>query len=962
MPNPLRKPSHSNAILIAAMLLTLSIVLIFFVTERLRYDEVLAAAKQQLQAKTDLIAEHMARTLEMSHSNLHAVAAIRKADLAQGFDSQRRYAQMKAVHENSIVFKSLFWTDADGVRVGTSFTDTPETVSLAHREHFLVPRADRGYAARPFIGTPVYAEALDAWILAITLRLENRDGTFAGIAGGAVDPAYLSALFGRAALGEGGSVRLLRNDGVLLTQYPYSVEELGKNLDLPDSLAGGRAASGQAATPDGRIVVQSPVTGSDASIVASISTKEALSAFWSVQQKEIAIVGLLLGAVLFGAYILARDMRRREALEIDIRRRGERARDYARASSDWFFRLDAELRFRWVSSTATLTLDIRPEWFIGRGVKAILPAQYAEGGAFDDYWRALESHEPFLDFEYHGCGKTGDRVILVSGTPFHDDTGAFAGYRGSVKDITALRRSEQRILDVVDSFPGRVVVFDRDERLILFNQGPATPVPAVNALLQKGDTYEQCLRKLTAAGIFDVDADDAEAWIIERMARFRRRAGRTLQHMGGKIIEVIERPMADGGTISLRFDVTERERATEIIANARKAAEKANHAKSDFLASMSHEFRTPLNAILGFSLILQIDKADNLSEEQQEYIRYIENSGQHLLNLVNEVLDLAGIEAGKLKLSIQPIEVAEFLKQITGTMAPVAAKAGIKLEFKAASDAIPAAQADNLRLRQVVLNLISNAIKYNRPNGSVQIAVEARGDAVHITVADDGMGIAAEHQDQVFTPFSRFSKEKSTIEGAGIGLSLSKRLVEAMHGSIGFETEFDVGSTFWIDLPAAKQERRPRIVGQAAPSVAVPAAAGGGYSVLYIEDNPASLRLMERLLQTIPNVRMYTATSGSTGLELVRAHTPDVIILDVNLPGMSGFNILSALQDAPETCSIPVIALTAAARARDVERGLDAGFFRYITKPLDIDQFMEAMEAALARRTSAAPKPRALSA
>ncbi len=393
-------------------------------------------------------------------------------------------------------------------------------------------------------------------------------------------------------------------------------------------------------------------------------------------------------------------------------------------------------------------------------------------------------------------------------------------------------------------------------------------------------------------------------------------------------------------------DITAQKRAQAELVEARRVEAAASRAKSDFLSSMSHELRTPLNAVIGFAQMLEMDRRQTLTGSQKEYVGYIISSGHHLLNLVNEVLDLAGIESGQLRLSIERVPVRDALEAVRATMAPLAQRAGLALEIAIPTD-IAAVRADNLRLRQVLINLVSNAIKYNRPGGSVTLTSMPTPDGtVRFVIADTGIGIAPEHQKHLFEPFQRLGAEYTAIEGTGIGLSLSRRIMAAMNGTIGFSSEPGRGSVFWIELPGAAAEAGEPV---ALPlSSGTPRATAGGFSLLYVEDNPANLRLMEHLVSTLPNVAVLMAATPQLGLDMAVAHRPDVIVLDLNLPGMSGYEVLRRLQAMPETADIPVLALTAAAFPHDVKKGLAAGFFRYLTKPLDVGAFLAAVDDALA--------------
>ena len=439
--------------------------------------------------------------------------------------------------------------------------------------------------------------------------------------------------------------------------------------------------------------------------------------------------------------------------------------------------------------------------------------------------------------------------------------------------------------------------------------------------------------KFTRRGFTDVMAVELQT----------NKDGQVLLYIGDRVVEATERPMADGGTISLRFDVTKREQALAQLAESRNAAEKASKAKSDFLASMSHEFRTPLNAIIGFGQVLQLDPTSNLTAEQKGFLADIERSGKHLLSLVNEVLDLAGIEAGKLKLTLEALAPDALLSQVISEMRPVAEKAGVSLLFIPGRASPVLAWADERRVRQIALNLIANAIKYNRAGGTVQARIQVLDDKVRLAVEDNGVGISESDQKKVFTKFERLGAERSAIEGAGIGLSLCKSLAEAMGGAIGFRSEPGQGSIFWLDLPITEPMGRERAEGDQAPDQPArerPA----GYSLLYVEDNPDNVRLMESMMAAKPGVELISAESGPRGIDAALTYRPDIILLDLALPGLNGLDVLKRLKSAPELAGTPIFALSAAAQPEDVRKGLDAGFDRYFTKPLDVKAFLEAID------------------
>ena len=388
------------------------------------------------------------------------------------------------------------------------------------------------------------------------------------------------------------------------------------------------------------------------------------------------------------------------------------------------------------------------------------------------------------------------------------------------------------------------------------------------------------------------------------------------------------------------------ERQSELSA-ARDAAEAASQAKSAFLANMSHELRTPMNAILGFSQFLEMD--ETLTASQRDSVLTIYKAGRHLLDLINEILDLARIEAGRIDLSIETVPVEPVLTECLDLIAPLAQERGITLMQRAGEPGL-AARADRLRLKQVLVNLLSNAIKYNRPNGSVRVLVFRTGpETVRLTVTDTGRGIVSDRLTELFIPFNRLGAEYTETEGTGIGLALSRRIVEAMNGSIGVESSFGQGSTFWVDLRA-----EPADPNRATPLVApVPTSASDQplpATVLYVDDDPVNLKLLEQVFATLPGLRLVTAPTPGLGLDLARLRRPDLILLDINLPGMDGCEMLARLRTDPQTRGIPVAAVTALAMARDIERGLAAGFNAYLTKPIDIPLLVETVRSLIEGR------------
>ncbi|MEO6279012.1 ATP-binding protein [Roseateles sp.] len=393
------------------------------------------------------------------------------------------------------------------------------------------------------------------------------------------------------------------------------------------------------------------------------------------------------------------------------------------------------------------------------------------------------------------------------------------------------------------------------------------------------------------------------------------------------------------------------EASNEDLRLATATAEKANRAKSEFLSSMSHELRTPLNAIIGFGQLLGSDVGDAQTqrpERRQEFVEHIVGAGKHLLTLINEILNLARIEAGHVELSLEPVQMDDVLADCRKMIEPMAGQRGITAQFMTHSGCV--ALADRMRLKQVLLNLVSNAIKYNRPNGSVRVSCGQLGPLhVRITVQDTGLGLQPKQLEALFQPFNRLGQEAGPEQGTGIGLVVTQRLVELMGGEISVHSTPGEGSVFSVDLLASESPAAPRVETDWGDltRLTLPRAGAPLATVLYVEDNPASRRLVEELLRARTDLRLLTADDGSAGVAMARAEQPDVILMDNNMPTMSGREAQAILKLDPRTAHIPVIALTANAMPEAATASLAAGFFRYLTKPLSPALLINALDDAL---------------
>lgn len=429
----------------------------------------------------------------------------------------------------------------------------------------------------------------------------------------------------------------------------------------------------------------------------------------------------------------------------------------------------------------------------------------------------------------------------------------------------------------------------------------------------------------------DKSKEDFLATVADALAGFirRKRAEESLRRLN----EELE------GRVALR---------TSELLVAKLEAERASRAKSEFLSRMSHELRTPLNAILGFGQLLELDAQDG---EQADNVQEILRAGQHLLELINEVLDLARIEAGRLTLSQEPVPLMPLIEDCLLLIRPLAERRGIVIGATG-RDCGEYVRADRVRLKQVLLNLLSNGVKYNREGGALAIDCISEGDAIRIRVRDTGPGLDEEQRAKLFVAFERLDADVRAIEGTGIGLALSKRLMELMGGGIGVESEPGQGSIFWIRLPAISghSEVDPVASEMSAPRP-LPEAGHRRWDVLCIEDNPANLRLVERIMARRTDIHLLTASTPGLGLELAMAHRPVMILLDINLPDMDGYDVMKCLRESEATRDIPVVAISANAMPGDLARGKAAGFADYLTKPISVDRLLQVVDGVVARAT-----------
>jgi PAS domain S-box-containing protein len=608
---------------------------------------------------------------------------------------------------------------------------------------------------------------------------------------------------------------------------------------------------------------------------------------------------------------------------------------------EWDFASD---RFTWSSQQDDATTsDADTDTFNRRRAEGIVAEDVA---GVHDAMRNAFHHGVDFDHEFRIHTLTGVRWVSARATVDRDESGNPTRMVGIAADVTdrhavegELRSSQAFLSSVLENVPTMVFVkAAADLSYVSINRAGEELV---------GATRDEIVGR-TAYELFPEQADDSTAHDREVLD------GKIVVDIPVEILSTVDKgermvhtrkiPILDGAglteyLVGISEDVTEREKTQQELEAARDEANRANTAKSEFLSRMSHELRTPLNSVLGFAQLLTMDE---LNQEQSEYVRFITQAGRHLLELIDEVLDIARIESGKLQLSLEPVGVWDVVHDAVDLIRPKANQLKVTVAVQS-HDAEIYAVADRQRLMQVLLNLLSNAVKYNRPGGRVIVEVVNTGETVLLTVEDTGIGITARNLTRLFTPFERLGAESTAVEGSGVGLALSRVLAQQMRGALTVESRIGVGSTFTVELPEAATSPEMSDAEAHRPVIAEPTSAAT-VRVLYIDDNVANVTLIERAFRRRIGIELITAVQGTIGLELAAQHHPDVIMLDLHLPDMSGEQVLSRLLADPSTRSIPVIVCSADASPSQVRHVLELGAVRYLTKPLDLFELFELIE------------------
>ncbi len=592
------------------------------------------------------------------------------------------------------------------------------------------------------------------------------------------------------------------------------------------------------------------------------------------------------------------------------------------------------------------------------------PETYGKSFADRDWYQGVSRQwQPYVSDVYQSAATQQLTASLVA--PIRDLDGRIIGIIGSAQRLEVIR---QWLLPI--RIPGGdLYVVDRKGQLV-FHRARTGPeqlrdyarVPVVERL-RRGEEgvveEENPVEKEVWLTAYRLLPSVGWGVVVHRSKNLALQRTRTLMLVSGVASLLLTAALAVLGVATLRShrrleranaqlheEMAERRRAEEALGQAKEEAERASRAKSEFLSRMSHELRTPLNAILGFGQVLEMDQ---LGPEQGESVTYILKAGRHLLGLIDEVLDIARIEAGRLSLSLEPVHVKVVFDEARSLIRPLADERKVRLQVDVPEASDLYVLADRQRLKQVLLNLLSNAVKYNHEGGTITLALEeAPANRLRFKVSDTGLGIPPEKVERLFTPFERLGVESGGIEGTGLGLALSKGLVEAMGGAMGVESAVGRGSTFWIELAKAQSPEAESVrIAEGAPATVV---LRKGATVLYVEDNLSNVRLIESVLARRPSVKLLPAMQGRLALDLAREHRPDLILLDLHLPDIPGDEVLRRLQEDPRTQQIPVVVISADAFEGRIKRLLTAGARGYLTKPIDVREFLRVLDETLKER------------
>ncbi len=634
-------------------------------------------------------------------------------------------------------------------------------------------------------------------------------------------------------------------------------------------------------------------------------------------------------------------------IENSLRDNEQRFKDFTETATDWVWETDESQNITFLSVNAATHELFDTSSVIGKSRYGLFNAK---SGSEDDAWSKhyddIAQRKEFQDLEFDFTDiYSGHRRLRINGRPVYDESGKYIGYRGTGKDVTQETETKlglEKLRSAFEVVPEPMAVLGSDGCFEFYNSTYEDVTQITGDELRLGVNFSDYIRTIVANGLVMDAIGNEEAWIKKRLEIHKEESSSfEIKHANGNWYLVNEHALTTGGRALLMTNITALKESQQGLKEAKEQAEAANEAKSDFLSSMSHELRTPLHAILGFAQLLERDGQENLSERQERFVRQIVGSGNHLLRLIGDVLDLAQIESGNLSLSIESVDVREAINATIEAASYLAITRDVTLQVsQELTDTIPMVSADPTRVRQVLLNLASNGIKYTKENGIVEFDAKlVEGDYLRVIVRDNGYGIPDEKKAELFYAFSRLGMEKSDIDGTGIGLTISKAIIEEMGGSIGFESDETSGTIFWFNLPIV--DALPL---QIAPEQKDEVNNNRTLRVLHVNESMINRELLEITLSDQPGVDFARSSKNVDPLQQIRETLPDILFVDMDKDEEGRLQLIQSIKSCPETMHIPLVVLSLNRTEKSRARVMNAGVTECLMMPLEPEKVFEQLE------------------
>lgn len=640
-------------------------------------------------------------------------------------------------------------------------------------------------------------------------------------------------------------------------------------------------------------------------------------------------------------------------IETSLRDNEQRFKDFTETATDWVWETDENQHITFLSVNAATNELFSTSSVIGKSRYTLFNAK---SGDEDDQWSQhyddIAQRKEFQDLEFDFMDLYGgDRRLRINGRPIYNDSGKYIGYRGTGKDVTQETESKQgleKLRSAFEAVPEPMAVLGSDGCFEFFNSAYRDVNKDAGDVLQLGISFADFIREIVKKGVIEEAIGNEEEWIRKRLDIHKQNSTSfELKHINGNWYLINEHALTTGGRALLMTDITALKNSEQRLKEAKDQAEAANDAKSDFLSSMSHELRTPLHAILGFAQLLERDGQENLSDRQARFVQQIMGSGNHLLGLIGDVLDLAQIESGSLPMAIESVNMNDAIKDTIEAASYLAITRDVTLKTsKEMSENIPRVVADPTRVRQVLLNLASNGIKYTKENGIVEFdAKEVEGGFLKVIVRDNGHGIPDEKKAELFSAFSRLGMEKSDIEGTGIGLTISKAIIEGMGGVIGFESGQDTGTIFWFKLPLTVAQSSHHTITQSDNTDS------RSLRVMHLNESMITTELLETALSEQPRLDFSRSSKKDDLLRQIQENLPDVLFVDMDKDEDGRLKLIQSIKDCPETKHIPLIVLNLNRTDKSRMRVMDAGVTACLMMPLEPEKVFEQLDKVRANES-----------